>query len=208
MAHGLTPGLFWRRGLLALAAVFCLAVAAPATAQVSSSDAVGFITTLGNQLVGLINQGVDSPDRRQQLQTVVDRDVDVDGVAQFCLGRFWRIATPAQQQEYQNMFHDVLMRSLTANLGDYQGVTFSVGQVVPANDGGVAVQTTLTRPNNAPNNVQWIVISKGGSLKVADLVVEGASLRLAKRAEYASFLQNNGNSIEALISALKAQAQT
>jgi len=212
MTNATHPVQFFRRGLFALIALAGLAGAtsAPAIAQTVTSDqAVSFINTLGNQIVGLINEGVDSSSRRQGIQTVVDRDVDVDGIAKFCLGRFWRIATPDQQQQYLMLFHDVLMRSVTANLGDYQGVTFKVGTVVPSSDGnGVAVQTVLTRPNNAPNNVQWLVISKGGGLKVSDLVVEGTSLKLTKREEYASYLQNNGNNVDALIAALKAQAQS
>ncbi len=200
-----------RRGVFALAMTAVLAVGmmagSAARAQtVPSSQAIDFITKAGNQLVAVINQGADSPARRQALQAIVNRDVDISGVAKFCLGRFWRTATPAQQQDYVNVFHAVMMRSLTANLGDYQGVTFTVGQTLPRSDGGVAVQTVLTRPNNAPNNVQWVVINVGGALKVGDVIVEGTSMKLTKRNEYASYLQNNGNDLNALIAALKAQS--
>jgi len=194
-----------RRGLLAFAALTLL-LGAPALAAVAPDQAATLVTTTGNQLVGLINGGADSATRRQALQAIVDGNVDVDGVARFCLGRFWRSATPQQQQDYLAVFHATLMRNLTANLGDYQGVTFKVGQVMPRDDGSVSVETVLTRPNNEPNNVDWIVSDQTGSPKITDLVVEGTSMRLTTRSEYASYMQNNGNDLDALIAALKAKA--
>jgi len=205
MSISVKSALIPRRLLLALTALVGL-LGAPALAATAPDQAVSLVTTTGNQLVGLINGGADNATRRAALQSIVDSNVDVDGIAKFCLGRFWRTATPAQQQDYLAVFHATLMRNLTANLGDYQGVTFTVGQVMPRDDGSVAVQTVLTRPNNAPNNVQWVVTDAGGSPKIADLIVEGTSMRLTTRSEYSSYLQNNGNDVDALIAALKAKA--
>jgi len=162
MSISVKSALIPRRILLALTALLGL-LGAPALAATAPDQAVSLVTTTGNQLVGLINGGADNATRRAALQSIVDSNVDVDGIAKFCLGRFWRTATPAQQQDYLAVFHATLMRNLTANLGDYQGVTFTVGQVMPRDDGSVAVQTVLTRPNNAPNNVQWVVTDAGGS---------------------------------------------
>ena len=207
MSISVKSALIPRRILLALTALLGL-LGAPALAATAPDQAVSLVTTTGNQLVGLINGGADNATRRAALQSIVDSNVDVDGIAKFCLGRFWRTATPAQQQDYLAVFHATLMRNLTANLGDYQGVTFTVGQVMPRDDGSVAVQTVLTRPNNAPNNVQWVVTDAGGSPKIADLIVEGTSMRLTTRSEYSSYLQNNGNDVDALIAALKAKASS
>ena len=75
--------------------------------------------------------------------------MDVDAVARFCLGRFWRTATPAQQQEYLGLFHRTLMMNITGKVGEYQGVQITVGRAQPR-EGGIVVSTTLDRPNNPP----------------------------------------------------------
>ncbi len=61
------------------------------------------------------------------LAGIIDAAVDVNGVARFCLGRYWRTATPAQQQQYIKLFRDMLVTNISAKLGEYQGATFSVG---------------------------------------------------------------------------------
>jgi phospholipid transport system substrate-binding protein len=38
------------------------------------------------------------------------------------------------------------------------------------------------------------------------VIAEGTSLRLTQRSDYAAFLSRNGNSVQALIDALKQQA--
>jgi phospholipid transport system substrate-binding protein len=52
--------------------------------------------------------------------------------------------------------------------------------------------------------VQWVVRTDGAP-KVLDVVAEGTSLRLTQRQDYASYLTRHGESIDALIAALKRQ---
>ena len=70
-------------------------------------------------------------------------------MARFCLGRFWRTASPEQQQEYVELFHRVLVINITGKVGDYQGVSIKLGRA-PPREGDIAVSTTVIRPGNDP----------------------------------------------------------
>jgi phospholipid transport system substrate-binding protein len=130
--------------------------------------------------------------------------VDVAAIAKFCLGRFWTTATPAQQQDYTRLFHQVLLNNISGHLGEYQGVTFTMtGSHAQGED--TLVGTVINRPNAPAANVQWVVRDGAGAPKVLDLVAEGTSLRLTQRQDYASYLSRHGESIDALIAALKRQ---
>jgi phospholipid transport system substrate-binding protein len=67
------------------------------------------------------------------------------------------------------------------------------------------VGTTITRPNQQPINVQWVVASVGGTPKVVDVIAEGTSMRITQRSDYASYLGQHGDRIDALIAALHRQ---
>lgn len=170
----------------------------------STEQASAFVNRTGQALIGIINGSSSGAERRAQLQQIVNRDVDVDAVARFCLGRFWRTATPEQQQQYVKLFHDVLLNNITGKLGDYKGVTFVVGRAQPR-DGGIGVDTTVTRPGSAPTDVQWIVSNESGSPKIVDVIAEGTSLRLTQRSDYASYLSHNNDSVQALLEAMRRQ---
>lgn len=193
------------RRFLLVAAFGTLTLSRARAQAVSGPQAGAFVKKLLTEVIAVVNGGGAAEAKRAKLQALVDSAVDVTGVARFCLGRYWRQASAAQQQEYLGLFHKILMNNITGRIGDYQGVTFKMGGTTP-NDGGVAVATTISRPNNAPNDVQWIVEPVGGGPRIVDVMAEGTSLRLTQRSDYASFLGRNNGDIAALIAALKRQA--
>jgi phospholipid transport system substrate-binding protein len=192
------------RRFLLLAALAVPAIAGPAQAD-ASADATTFIRKFAQDFVGIVNGPEPLADKQKAVATIIDRDVDVVGVAQFCLGRFWRIATPAERKDYLALFHQVLVKNITGKLGDYAGVSVSIGHAQPR-EGALAVSSVVTTPNMAPANVQWLVSDVGGSPKVIDLIAEGTSLRLTQRSDYTSYLDSHGDKVAVLIDALRRQA--
>ncbi len=170
----------------------------------TAEQAVAFVDQTGKELTGVVNSPGSAADKQPKLKEIVDRVVDVDSVARFCLGRFWRTATPDQQKAYLLLFHQVLLKNITSKLGDFQGVPFVVGRATP-HDGAVSVATVGTRPGNSPANVEWLVNAGRGGPHIIDVVAEGTSLRLTQRSDYASYLARNGNSVSALLDAMKQQ---
>jgi phospholipid transport system substrate-binding protein len=201
------------RRILLLSAVACglaLMHAPMALAQQAGSTeaAVAFVNQTAKAMLDIVNSPEPLPEKQRKLQPLIDREVDVDGIARFCLGRFWRMASPQQQQDYTKLFRTVLLNSITGRLGEYTGVKIDVGQAHVQPDEGVVVSTTITRPNNAPNSVDWLIVPRNGQERIADMIAEGTSLRLTQRSDYASYLSRNNNNVQALIDALRKQASS
>jgi phospholipid transport system substrate-binding protein len=174
------------------------------------SRAAEFIRQAGNQLAVLAGSAKSFANGRAQLGAFVDRVADVDNVARFCLGRYWRLATPAQQQQYVRAFRQVLVNSIAIRLGDYQGggaAHVIINRPTETSD-GIHIATTVERPNNPPAHVTWVVSMETGSPKIVDVIAEGMSMRLTQRSDYSSFLSHHDNNIEALIQALRTQASS
>ena len=176
----------------------------PADAQGANDKASALIKSIGDQLVSVVNGPGGERDKRARLTQIIDSGVDVDGVARFCLGRFWRTASADQQHRYMELFHQVLVNNITSKIGDYRGVRFQMGRTQRREDDAV-VSTVVERPNNPPTNVDWIVSSPASDPKIIDVVAEGTSLRLTQRQDYASYLSHNNNNIDALINAMRQQ---
>jgi phospholipid transport system substrate-binding protein len=191
-----------RRHFLTLAAVSALL---PLSVRAQGTDkASAFVKSTGDRLVAIVNGPGSAASKRSAMTQILNTDVDVDGIGRFCLGRFWRQATPEQQKQYLALFHEVLVTNITAKLGEYQGVTFTMGRS-KSQDEEAVVSTTVVRPNNPPTAVDWIIANPGTEPKIIDVVAEGTSLRLTQRQDYASYLTHNNNSVDALIAAMKNQ---
>ncbi len=191
-----------RRHILTLAAMSALS-GFPVRAQ-TTDKAAAFVKTTGDKLVAVVNGPGAASAKRAQMTQVINTDVDVDGIGRFCLGRYWRLATPEQQKQYLTLFHEVLVTNITSKLGEYQGVTFVMGHS-KAQEEEAVVSTTVVRPNNGPTAVDWIIATPTTQPKIIDVVAEGTSLRLTQRQDYASYLSHNNNNIDALIAAMKTQ---
>ncbi len=191
-----------RRNFLTLAT---LSVLFPLSVRAQSAEkAAAFVKSTGDRLVAVVNGPGSVSAKRAAMTQILNSDVDVEGIARFCLGRYWKQATPEQQKQYLALFHEVLVTNITAKLGEYQGVTFTMGRSRPQDEEAV-VSTTVVRPNNPPTAVDWIIANPSSAPKIIDVVAEGTSLRLTQRQDYGSYLQHNNGNVDALIAAMKNQ---
>jgi phospholipid transport system substrate-binding protein len=198
-----------RRGLFGAALLLSAGVAGrQAAAQTDIGRASAFIQTTGQQLVAAINdQAHDLAARRQRVSAVLRQAVDIDGVGRFIIGRWWRNASPQEQQDYIKLFEETLIRNLSARFGEYQGVRFSLGRTQQRTEDDVLVNTVIERPNSAPFSLDWRVGDINGQPKIVDVIAEGTSLRLTQRSEYSSVIQRNNGQIAALLQAMRGQIQ-
>lgn len=159
----------------------------------------------GNEMVAIVNADISRQEQKEKFLPILNKYVDVDGIAKFCLGRFWRTATPQEQQEYTHLFHQVLVNAITNRLGDYKGVSFTIGDVTPMEGNRKGILTTLSRPKQPEVAIQWILEFKDGTPKVIDIIGENASLAVTQRGDYTSFIARHENKVSTLIDALKHQ---
>jgi phospholipid transport system substrate-binding protein len=178
-----------------------------AAQQVDVGRATSFIQSTGEELVAAINSNAPVAQRRDRVAQILRRAVDVQGVGRFILGRWWRQASPQQQQEYLELFEQVLIHNLAARFGEFQGVRFGLGRTQQRTEEDVLVNTVVERPNAAAFGLDWRVAEVGGQPKIVDVIAEGTSLRLTTRSEYSSVITRNGGNVGSLLVAMRQQIQ-
>ncbi len=194
-----------RRAFLLLSCGSLLSVLIrPALAQTAGERAAAFVKSTGDRILAAMRLSGSVDDRRKILAPIIDKAIDVDGIAKFCLGRFWRTATPDQQQRYTDLFHQVLIGNITSKLGEYQEVKLTIGRSQQRDENDV-VSSVIERSNNPPTTVDWVVANAASDPKVIDLIAENTSLRQTQRNDYAAYLTRNNSDVDALIKAMRAQ---
>lgn len=191
---------------LALAGALLLPFAA--RAEDGGAKAAAFVKQAGAELAGVV-AGASSPaDKQARLQPYLERVVDVDAIARFCLGRYWPAAAPEQRADYLRLFRMVLLHGVVNRLGDYQAGSVSVTVNPPTEKAdGIYVPTVVRREGEKPVNITWLVTQDAaGAMRIADVVAEGMSLRLTQRSDYAAFLGHHGGDVGALLAGLRLQA--
>jgi phospholipid transport system substrate-binding protein len=168
----------------------------------AGEQAVTFVKSTSDRLVAITNGAASPQERRAQLEQVVDATVDVDDIAHFCLGRFWRLATPQQQKQYMVLFHDLLVTEIAGHLGDYRGVRVTMGLARASADTEIVI-TTVERPQFPTIQVDWVVSTATGHPKIVDLLAGGTSMRLTQSSDFASYLSQHQYNIDAFLDGLR-----
>jgi phospholipid transport system substrate-binding protein len=178
--------------------------AAPGARADDLSDAKAMIQSTGNAMIALINSSASPAQKQAGFQQLVFANVDVDGVGRFVLGRFWRVATPQQQQDYIQTFRQLLVYAVSAQTSTFQGASFAMG-TASRQPVGIVVNTLVTVPGKPQATVQWVVATVDGRPKIIDILAEGTSLRLTERNDYAGVISQHGGDIQPLIDAMRNQ---
>jgi phospholipid transport system substrate-binding protein len=180
-----------------LAVVLGVALPREANAQ----DARAFVSTLGQEAIQVLGPGVPVAQRQARFRELFRDDFDLAGIGQFVLGRYWRVATPQEQQDFMGLFQEYLVRAYSARLGAYGGEPFRVTGVRP-NGAETVVNSEIVRANSSPIAVDWYLIGRG-PYKITDVYVGGVSMKVTQRDEFASVIQRNGGRVAALIAQLR-----
>jgi|JI10StandDraft_1071094.scaffolds.fasta_scaffold38636_5 phospholipid transport system substrate-binding protein len=191
--------LLFPRILLVAAALFTAAVAIPpAEAQTPKV----LVEQLGDKAIRQLTGSVARPEREARFQSLLSAGFDINAIGRFTLGRYWNQANPNQQQEYLKLFEKFIVQAYAARFAEYSGEQFRVTGERP--DGEVTlVQSEVFKPGSQPAKVDWRVNTAGAQPKIVDVIVEGVSMAVTQRSEFAAVIQRNGGNVDGLISALR-----
>ena len=193
------------RGCVLLAVIALSGGLFPGSAH-SAPDAGGFLAELSDRAIAQMTEpGIDDTEKEQRFRVLIDEGFDIPAIGKFVVGRYWRGASAADQQDFLETFSDMMVNRFLPVFGEYSGEQLKVGSVRPFSAGSniFNVSSELVRPEGEPFKVNWRILHTGGKFKIVDIIAEGVSIAVTLRSEYNSFLKNNDGSIAALTSLLR-----
>jgi phospholipid transport system substrate-binding protein len=186
-----------------LAAAFVLMAGTLATPVLAAADPAAVINNLGSRALEVLGKTATPAQRVARFHELFREDFDVPGIARFVLGRYWKTATPAQQEEFVTLFEDYIALVYSSQLAAYSGETLRVTGSRPEPE-GVVVASEIIRPTGAPPvKVEWHLTDRNGAYKISDVAVDGISMAVTQRSEFAAVIQRNGGQVQGLITQLR-----
>lgn len=188
--------------LMSAAVLFSVPVRAASEAEASK-----YVESLGNQAIAIIKENKISKDQKQKkLEKIFSTNVDIPWVGRFVMGRFWRTATPEQQQRYLKEYENFVVTHYASRFAEYSGGKFAVTDAKKTGDGEFTISMKMETGDKGaePVAVDYRVRAGKGSFKVFDVIVEGVSMITTQRSEFGAILSDKG--IDELISKLASKS--
>ncbi|HAU28593.1 MAG TPA: toluene tolerance protein [Rhodospirillaceae bacterium] len=181
----------------------CLLACAISVAAHAAETPSAFVQGLGNHVLSLLDrQKTAGEDASTCFHKLLVTDFDIPTIGRFVIGTAWRGATPEERKAYMDLFENLVVDVYNDRFQDYSSEGFEVIGEMPENAKDTRVRSRIVRPGKPPVNVEWRVRAKDGGFRIVDVSVEGVSMTLTQRSEFASILDRNGGRVQALVDRL------
>jgi phospholipid transport system substrate-binding protein len=182
----------------------CTLLPPPAHAATSPEGAASFVQWLAGQALQVLRSpNASLTDRETFLRQLLAQGFDLPFIGRFVLGRNWRRLSPAQRDAYLRVYSSFFLNTYSARFGGYSGQTFTVLSARPSGKKDAVVKTRIDRPGAAPLASDWRIRASSNQFRIIDISVEGVSMAVTQRSEFASVIKSSG--IDGLMAALRAR---
>lgn len=139
-------------------------------------------------------------ERRELLRRVIEARFDFAEMAKRSLGAEWRRLKPSQQQEFVELFTDLLRDAYVADIESYKGEKVVYTRETQE-DQFATVHTMIRSPDGTEYSLEYRLQLIGKEWKAYDVVIENVSIVNNYRSQFARLI--NKSSYDGLIRALK-----
>lgn len=183
--------------------------ATPAFAEAQrDAEAESFVANQASRALTILNQGGDTQQKKAAFRAFVDQVADVPRITGFVLGKYRRLLTPDQYNEFAQVFRLYANSVYETRLGQYHGERLRVTGSTVRVPGDVVVDSEIVGGEvKTPMPVKWRVIrGPDGRYRAVDVSVDGIWLAITEQQDFVSTLDNHHGDINVLISQLRSQS--
>lgn len=201
--------LLGRRTLILFSAAMITSVLISPVSQ-ASENAGAFVKELGDKAIRLLTvSDITEAEREDRFRSLLREGFDVERIGRFVLGRYARRANPDMIKEYHALFEDLIVATYASRFSEYSGQKFEIRRVAePKDTGDAIVMSQIVAGSGSPVRVDWQVHGAGNNYKIVDVRVEGVSMSVTQREEFATVIRRNDGKVDALLEALRQKTSS
>ena len=169
-------------------------------------DATSFVDAFVREALNTLgDKQLSAHSREDRFAKILDEDFDFPRIARFTVGRHWSSTGEQDRDRFVSVFRRWVIRVYSARLSGYSGETVKITGSRPETETMSTVTSQVIRTNGAPPiRIDWRVRrDNGDDYRVVDVAIDGVSMLLTQREEFASAIERNGGTVAGLTRALE-----
>lgn len=144
--------------------------------------------------------------KKEKFRAFLNDNFDLVTIGRFALGKYWRSGTKEQKKEYLNLFENMIVDVYSERFSEYESQNIEVTNARPQGKADMLVNSKIIQKSGPEIALDWRVRKKdGGKLKIIDISVEGISMSLTQRSDFAAVIQRGGGNIDVLLDHLRSK---
>lgn len=189
---------------------FMMLVSSSSFAAINANEATDFVKKVVKEgIEEIIDSNVSQEEKADRFRVLFNKDLDLDFIGKFVLGRYWRTSTPAQRDAFIAAYRELNVKTWSGRFDDFTGKNFDFQDTTPSSsEDQVFVNSSVDMgQNQPPAKVVWRVKQTGNDFKIVDIIIENVSLAITARNEYAAFIKKAPGGVDDLIKNLQEKVK-
>ena len=167
-------------------------------------DPAAFVNNVGSQLQVVVENP--SPQaRRAEFRRLFNKDFDVHRLGWFVLGRFSRIMSPPQRQEFLALFDAYVVATYSDKLSEYVAGGGAPRVIGSRPDPAGVIVASEFGGRSGVVRVDWRLRPHHHAYKITDLVIDGLSMAANGRSEIEGVAERNGGQPDAILAVMRQE---
>jgi len=155
----------------------------------------------------LTDNSTSQNEKESQFGRLFDKNFDVPSISRFVLGKYWKQATLDQKKNFIKAFRNYVVKTYSSRFNEYAGEQLKLLNFENQSNPKIFLVHTILEIKNSPViKVDWKIGKKKDRYVILDIIIEGISLAVTQRSEFVSVIDQNGGSVDKLISLLKEKS--
>ena len=188
--------------------IFLVAGPARAAAPDAESDPVAFLQAFSDRAIAMLaDDSLSKEQRAREFRSLLRSGFDMERIGRAVLGRYWRSATPQQRAEFLQLLEEFVVLFYADRLSDYSGETLRTGKARVRGDRDALVRSRVLSPDRPAVAVDWRLRRTAEGWRIIDVMIEGVSMTITHRSEFAAVISNSPARIEGLLQKLREKTK-
>jgi phospholipid transport system substrate-binding protein len=155
-------------------------------------------------ITDILGAAISQREKADRFRVLFKDFFDIPSIGRFVLARFARVATPPENDKFNTLFEDVIVYTWSRRFGEYNGQTLKVKDSTPDGEDGALVNSDILGNDKQSFAVSWRLRKRETGFRVVDIIIEGVSMAITYRQEYATIIQQSGG-VAGLLSQMQSQ---
>lgn len=186
---------------LAIAATLIGAVR-PALASTSAED---YVSGIADQVMQLANNGKKGPALKAQFATLLNRYINLKGIADYALGPYVKQLPADRRGEFYDLVNNYAAALFNYYAEDFKGTKLEI--ISNTQQGKFTIIQSAITGGGGREQVKWRLVPSGSGYRVADVNVKGVWLTISMKDRFSKVLKASKGDFDPLFAELK-QANT
>jgi ABC-type transporter MlaC component len=193
-----------RRGFVVLAVSGVLAAVSPAQAALGPAEA--YVTRIADDVMALANSGQKGTALRGRFASLLERYINLRGIANFSLGSYQKQLPPDKRDEFYRLVSNYSAALFVYYVEDFRG---SELEILSTSKQGkfTTIMSAIKLKDGGREQVRWRLVSSGDGYRVSDVNLKGIWLTISMKKRFGDTLKRSKGDFEALFAELR-EAET